>query len=517
MQKRNHYYDSFMQQPIQSCIVTLFRQITRIQTGLYLFFLAIGLGHSPTALAQAAPLRFEAYLALIGELRGQAINAQSQQQDSCHEQLSSLAAQLNDITQILMPDGSVVAVDHVQAGLPTTFPSCSAAYLVKFLDGICPTAVCPSSGILPSDQSLTQPETAPQSQLEEFLAEETISENIPPSLLEGNPPQPESTVQQPEAGEATAVDQALGGEAPAEGGNGSEQASQAGAASDELAESGAAADSTGEAGTPGAETAAEAGAGLPEEGSPSEATAAAVGTAGAEGTAVGEQPAADDTESAETAVAETAVAEIAVAETAVAETAVAETAVAETAVAETAVAETAVAETAVAETAVAETAVVDEQATPDSDLLANQNQPDQRRLAAVLIAVILLILLLGAFLFWTFRRRKLEALPLKPQTVNKVEKEVQSGRHHLTQKEYRQAIRKLFKATLYILEDRGQLRFEQTRTNYELLTAVSTTPKLLTHLSPVVAAYERVWYGFEPLASHEFDSLVAQIEQLKSV
>jgi hypothetical protein len=84
-------------------------------------------------------------------------------------------------------------------------------------------------------------------------------------------------------------------------------------------------------------------------------------------------------------------------------------------------------------------------------------------------------------------------------------------------KDYRAAVRYLFLALLLALDERKLLRFDHTRTNRELLRDTRSNPTLSAALAPVTAAFDRVWYGFEPFTQSDYETLVEQIESLKQL
>jgi hypothetical protein len=87
----------------------------------------------------------------------------------------------------------------------------------------------------------------------------------------------------------------------------------------------------------------------------------------------------------------------------------------------------------------------------------------------------------------------------------------------VTMKDYRAAIRYLFLAALLALDERKLLRFDHTLTNREMLRDVQANPTLSAVLTPLTAAFDRVWYGFEPLTQSDYEILVEQIESLNQL
>ena len=61
------------------------------------------------------------------------------------------------------------------------------------------------------------------------------------------------------------------------------------------------------------------------------------------------------------------------------------------------------------------------------------------------------------------------------------------------------------------------LRFDQALTNRELLRSTQANPILSEALAPVTVAFDRVWYGFEPLTQSDYETLVEQVETLNQL
>ena len=84
----------------------------------------------------------------------------------------------------------------------------------------------------------------------------------------------------------------------------------------------------------------------------------------------------------------------------------------------------------------------------------------------------------------------------------------------VTTKDYRAAVRYLFLAAMLALDERRLLRFDPALTNRELLRDARSNPALGEALAPVTIAFDRVWYGSEPLTQSDYETLVEQIESL---
>jgi hypothetical protein len=80
--------------------------------------------------------------------------------------------------------------------------------------------------------------------------------------------------------------------------------------------------------------------------------------------------------------------------------------------------------------------------------------------------------------------------------------------------DYRTAVRYLYLAALLRLDERGLLRYDRALTNREYLEQVRDNPALQERLMPVVATFDRVWYGHVPLDAAAFAANRAQVEAL---
>jgi hypothetical protein len=81
--------------------------------------------------------------------------------------------------------------------------------------------------------------------------------------------------------------------------------------------------------------------------------------------------------------------------------------------------------------------------------------------------------------------------------------------------DYRSAVRWLYLSSLLILEEKGLLRYDRSRTNREYLLSVAQSPKLAGALRSVIDVFDRVWYGFQPIDPGDYDRYVEQVSELR--
>lgn len=82
--------------------------------------------------------------------------------------------------------------------------------------------------------------------------------------------------------------------------------------------------------------------------------------------------------------------------------------------------------------------------------------------------------------------------------------------------DYRTAVRYLYLSALLLLEERGLLRYDRTLTNREYLRSIAHKPELAVVLRDVIEVFDRVWYGFQPLAAAEYSEYARRVEALKA-
>ncbi len=81
--------------------------------------------------------------------------------------------------------------------------------------------------------------------------------------------------------------------------------------------------------------------------------------------------------------------------------------------------------------------------------------------------------------------------------------------------DYRSAVRYLYLSALFLLEERGLLRYDRSLTNREYLRSVAHLPRLAKLLSQVVEIFDRVWYGYQPLDEATYLAYENQVDELK--
>ena len=81
--------------------------------------------------------------------------------------------------------------------------------------------------------------------------------------------------------------------------------------------------------------------------------------------------------------------------------------------------------------------------------------------------------------------------------------------------DYRSAVRYLYLSALLLLEERGLLSHDRTKTNREYLRSVSDHPELEIPLRNVVEVFDRVWYGYQPLDDQDYQYYEREVGKLR--
>ncbi len=94
------------------------------------------------------------------------------------------------------------------------------------------------------------------------------------------------------------------------------------------------------------------------------------------------------------------------------------------------------------------------------------------------------------------------------QAMQRAQEFAQSGDHRL-------AVRYLYLSGLLLLEERGLLRYDRSRTNREYLRSVQEHPQLALNLREVIEVFDRVWYGYHEIDEESYAQYVEQVNRLK--
>lgn len=83
--------------------------------------------------------------------------------------------------------------------------------------------------------------------------------------------------------------------------------------------------------------------------------------------------------------------------------------------------------------------------------------------------------------------------------------------------DYRSAVRYLYLSALLILDERGLLYYDRTKTNREYLRQVAGNLRVAELLREVIVVFDRVWYGFQPVDEALYKHYAARVRELENL
>jgi hypothetical protein len=138
-------------------------------------------------------------------------------------------------------------------------------------------------------------------------------------------------------------------------------------------------------------------------------------------------------------------------------------------------------------------------------------------LEALWIGLALLVCGIALFVFVRAARGALAseaelrgAAPIGPPTADA---ELALARRHAEAGDLRRAVHHHYVAVLRRLDERGALRFDAALTNREHLGRAGSTPGVVEALEPLVAAFDRLWYGQTACSASEYQEFRALAER----
>jgi hypothetical protein len=482
--------------PASKIISTLRKYCPLLLIGCLLLIL------SPSTLTAQQSIPFADYLALISRSQEMSQAASNQGGAACTTALNQIAQTLTSFTHVRLPDGTEMVVNHEGVFAVLQASPCNVNGMAAYLAGICPLHLCSinrapsdqaatsapavpsSSDVTPNNNSSNSPQTTP---LNPTDTNNPFENTAPAALDVTSSTVPAQPGQVPQANMSSLADTAKNGEAENTAVSPQPDTSAANTAVSEAdavaAEAGSEADESG-------------GEAQPEEVTGDATTA---GNEAGEGeTAVSTDPAAEQQpgETGEVAGKTDVTDNLAVSPDAPAGEN---------------------AEPGEGETAVTPPDVPNpDETTGDASIPPEPEIPETNQTLFIGIALTLILLIVFlVILFIRLKRAEDTANQQQKKQPTTPTEAVAEGRRKIEEGAYREAVRQLFLATVLALEERGIMQFDKTLTNYELLTKLQNKQTLIETLLPVVDTVERVWYGFEPLATAEFDALARQIDAIK--
>ncbi|WP_322495096.1 DUF4129 domain-containing protein [Chloroflexus sp.] len=132
------------------------------------------------------------------------------------------------------------------------------------------------------------------------------------------------------------------------------------------------------------------------------------------------------------------------------------------------------------------------------------------------------VLIVGLLTFWARGVRRNLRAPVKapagdgedPVTFGEAQRLAAEARQA---GDRRSAVRYLYLAALLWLDEQGLLRYERSLTNREHLHRLRSQPPVRDLLAPVVATFDAVWYGFQPIDDQAFARYEQQVAAVQSL
>jgi len=137
-----------------------------------------------------------------------------------------------------------------------------------------------------------------------------------------------------------------------------------------------------------------------------------------------------------------------------------------------------------------------------------------------MIAAVILVTVLGYIAIALYRDLAREsALPAGKEITDEVltaQSAMERAEELSALGNFRAAVRYLYLSALLVLDERGLLRYDHTKTNREYLRLVSNDHSLSSPLREVIDVFDRVWYGFQPLDEESYHRYVALVKELET-
>ncbi|WP_322512192.1 DUF4129 domain-containing protein [Chloroflexus sp.] len=132
------------------------------------------------------------------------------------------------------------------------------------------------------------------------------------------------------------------------------------------------------------------------------------------------------------------------------------------------------------------------------------------------------MLLAGLLFFWARGVRRATRAPVKapitddedPVTYSEAQRLAAAAR---SAGDRRSAVRYLYLAALLWLDAQGLLRYDRSLTNREHLHRLRDQPPVRDLLAPVVATFDAVWYGFQPIDDQAFAHYEQQVAAVQAL
>jgi hypothetical protein len=146
------------------------------------------------------------------------------------------------------------------------------------------------------------------------------------------------------------------------------------------------------------------------------------------------------------------------------------------------------------------------------------------RLVAWLVAIVVLAAIIWLLSYWLQRLlrslvadARVDILPGDEDLPRSAAEARQQARVAAQSGLYRDAVRRLYLAALLQLSEYQLITYERSLTNREVLVRVPKNSPIRTHLEPVVATFDQVWYGVREPDQATFAAYEREIDTLSTV
>jgi hypothetical protein len=139
-----------------------------------------------------------------------------------------------------------------------------------------------------------------------------------------------------------------------------------------------------------------------------------------------------------------------------------------------------------------------------------------------LLLISLIVVVCGGMIWWFARKVQSQRLmltapamsdPASPSSLD-WQQWLDEGKSFAQQRQWREAIHRVYWSAISRLESRGFWPADRARTPREYLTILGAHPETLADLQPLTRSFERTWYGDQAAGQPEFDRACALLERL---
>jgi hypothetical protein len=139
---------------------------------------------------------------------------------------------------------------------------------------------------------------------------------------------------------------------------------------------------------------------------------------------------------------------------------------------------------------------------------------------AVLVLAIAVVVGVVLLYRWAIRSAIVRQAEVEPPPIESPPTAVEAlslAQRRAGEGRYREACHFVLLSTLLWLEERGRTRFEPSATNREHLNRLAAEPSLAGALRPIVARFDRLWYGQDAVTDADYQDLLSMARRFREV